>query len=204
MASISLYIDIARNVLITGGPNLNPTPAVLPALVQGDVLNLQIYLVQPTGGIPAYSIVNNAGLSLQVAIGDKVGNNTNYYATQFVWTADPTNSFFYAAISLNTAAITALLGANPTAASTFEVKYIAGGVPSTALEISVTINAAVIKAGGVGAPPAGLTAVSLEYCNATFLPRQVQGAIVLVSPDGTKKVALYVDNDGAVHQDPLN
>jgi len=186
------------------GPT-NPNVVTLPALVQGDTLTLNVYLLTRNASYPLsnpFTILNNAGLTLQMAIGDKVGNATNYYATQFIWAADAANQYFTAQLALNTAAITALLGANSSAQAWLHVEYLQGGLPTTVLERQVTLQAAVIKAGGNAPLPPGLTPLSAEYANATFLTRQIVGAVVWVSPAG-KKFAQYCDDDGTVHVDPV-
>src|SRR5882724_8142602 len=205
MASFDLYVDVQGNQLVMGPTN--PQAAPVPPLVQGDTLTLRIYLLARANGFPlatpAFTILNNAGLTLQLALGDKVGNATNYYATQFVWAADAANQYFTAQLALNTANITALLGASDSKGTTLHIEYLSAGLPSTVLEIPVTVQAAVIKAGGGAALPPGQTPLSAEYANATFLTRLVQGQIILVSPDGTKKCALYCDNDGSFHGDTV-
>jgi hypothetical protein len=205
MAQFSLFIDTASGTLVQDSSNSAAAP--LPALVQGDTLNLRIYLLARTPGFPLvnppYTIISNAGMALQVAIGDKVGNVTNYYATQFVWNPDQANQYFSAALALNTAAITALLGSGASATTWLDIQYLIGGIPTTVLEIPVTIQASVIKAGG-GAPlPPGQTPLSAEYANATFLTRSVVGQIILVNANTGKKIALYVDDDGKAQMDPI-
>lgn len=205
MATYILYVDVAGNQLVAG--LTNPSVAPSPPLVQGDTLNLQVYLLARTPtygtGVNPFTIISTAGLTLQLALGDKVGNATNYYATQFTWTTDPSNSYFTAALSLNTTPVTNLLGANASAPTTLHIEYLNAGLPTTVLEIPVTIQAAVIKAGGTGPLPPGQTPLSAELANSIFLTRNIVGQVVFVSPDGTKKMALYLDNDGSFHEDPL-
>lgn len=216
MANFNLYVDIAANALVTS--DSDSTAAPLPPLVQGDTPTLNIYLLAKNplafqSGQSLYTIINNAGLTLHVVIGEKVGNNTDLYTSQYVWTPDAQNKFFSATLPLNTAAITTLIGGaaqspapGPTYGGpvTFEVKYLQAGVPSTVLEVPCIIAAAVDKGAGVGPVPPGQTPASVEYVNATFLTRRIQGQIILVSADGTKQAALYVDNDGTAHLDPLS
>src|SRR5437763_1735519 len=83
--------------------------APLPLLVQGDTLNLRIFLLTRVSGFPVasppFTQASLAGLTLNLALGDKVGNATNYYSTLFNVAPDATNSFFSGALALNTAAI---------------------------------------------------------------------------------------------------
>ena len=198
-----IYIDtLARQVVQSP---VNSAVAALPPFVQGDTLTLQIQALQPTGQLvqPVYTIVSVAGLTMEVAIGTRIGSGNTIYAAQYAWTPD-INNFFSAALALNTAAINTLLGTNQSASAWIEVKLINGlGVPTTILDQQITIQAAVIQNGNLTPVPPGGTAASLEYCNAQFLSRLIQGQIILESPDGTKKAALYLGDDYTLHCDPI-
>lgn len=206
MAQFDLYIDVYAGALVKGPKN--SAPGVLPPLVQGDSPTLRIFLLYPTNNpVTPYTFVgaSGTGLSLQVAIGDKIGNATNYYTQQFLWavSADPGNTnYFIATLPMNTAAITTLLGGNASANSTFQVVYIQGGLQTTVLEIACTINASVIKGGGVIVPP-GVNPVTLEYVNATFMKGSVAG-FFLANNNTNKKVFVYLGDDNEVHFDPVN
>jgi hypothetical protein len=208
MAQFDLYIDVDGGQLVSG--LTNPQAAFLPLLVEDDVPTLRIRLLKRTASYPLvnpYTYMPIAGLSLEAALGDKKGNVTNYYTTQFVWapSTDPTDpNYFSAQFPLNTAALETLIGGNASAKTTFEVKYLQGGIPTTVLSMDATVQAAVIKAGGVPAVPPGLTPLSAEYANATFLTRTVVGAIYLQNPNTGQKVALYLDDDGTFHADPVS
>jgi|SRR5579862_2290490 len=207
MAQFDLYIDVVGQQLI-GSPN-SPLVATPPPFVQGDTPTFRIFLCQPTANAlatPPYTIMPIQGLSLQAAIGDKIGNVTNYYTQQFTWapSTDPTNpNYFIAQFPMNTAAITTLLGANSSAQSTFHVLYIQAGFPTTVLELPITIQAAVIKNGGVIVPP-GATFLSAETANATFLKQTVVGVLYLKNANTGKRVALYLADDGTFHADPVS
>ena len=74
MAQFDLYIDTVAGTLVTGPAN--PTVAIMPRLTQGDTISLRIYLLARTVTYPVanpFSIINNANLSLKVAIGPKDG-----------------------------------------------------------------------------------------------------------------------------------
>lgn len=211
MAQIDLFIDTgASNAAAALVASMTDnTPATVPQLVQGDTPTLRIWLLVRTATYPSvaplFTLVPTSGLSLEVAIGDKKGNTTKYYTQQFTWTANPSSDpalqYWTATLPLNTADITTLIGANSSAISTLEVKYLASALPTTVLSAPVTIQAAVIKAGALTVP-AGQTAISAEEVNASFLKRTIQGAITLVSEDGTKSGVIYWDNDGTFHADP--
>lgn len=204
MAQFDIYIDTVSGEAVAGFSSTEI--ASLPPFVQGDTISLRIFLLARTSTYPVvtpYSYISPAGLTLQAALGAKVGNATTYYATQFTWTADTVNNCFTAQLALNTTEITNLLSSSATASAYFEVKYIAGGLPTTVMEKAVTINAAVIKGGGT-TPIPGQTPVSAEYCNATFLTRSVSGAIILTNPTTGGKMAIYLGDDGAFHAEPVS
>lgn len=199
MAQFSIYIDVVNNLVIGGIGIGQGQAASLPPFVEGDTPSYQIFLCTPTNNpLTPYTLMPIGGLSLQVAIGDKIGNVTNYYTTQFVWapSTDPTQpNYFFATLPLNTAAITTLIGGASSAQSTFEVKYLQNGVPTTVLSQQITIQATVIKNGGVVVPP-GLTALSAEVANATFLKNPVSD-LFLLGGDG-HIYTVYVDGNGSL------
>ena len=206
MAQFDLYIDINGGQLVTGAANSTPAPA--PPFVQGDTPTFRIFLLQRTATYPVtpYTAVPIGGLTLEAALGTKVGSGGTIYTQQLAWTpsADPNNpNYWIATFPLNTAAVTTLLGSNPNAPAWFEVKYVSGGVPTTVLQQLMTVQASVIQGAGVVVPP-GLTPVSAEFANATFLTRNISGAIYLVNPNTGKKVALYLGDDNTVHEDAVN
>lgn len=205
MAQHILYVDTASGEFVSGPSNT--AVAELPRLVQGDTANFRIYLLQRSTTYPLsspYTILSTAGLALKVALGPKDGTaGSTLYAQQFVWSTDAGNQYFYASLALNTAGIGTLLGSAASASAWLEIEMSEGGLPTTVLQKQVTVHAEVIDSAVVSVP-AGLTAMSAEEANAIFLKREVPGAITLVSPSGLKKVALYVDDDGVFHADPLN
>lgn len=199
MAQFDIYIDVTTNTVI-GGIGPGQTFSVpLPPFVEGDTPTFRIFLCIPTGNpISPYTLMPIGGLSLQAAIGDKIGNATNYYTNQFTWapSTDPTNpNYFIATFPMNTAAITNLIGSASQASSTFEVKYIQGGVPTTVLSQSITVQAAVIKNGGVVVPP-GLTPLSAEVANATFLKNPV--TVLFLQGQDNHVYSVYVDGNGSL------
>lgn len=205
MAQFDLFIDVVAGNLVQGLTNpgvINPPP-----IVEGDTPTWRIWLLQPTGNpIAPYVYIPTAGLSIQAALGDKIGNTTNYYTTQFTWapSTDPNNpNYWIATMPFNTNAITTLIGSASSAQTTLEIKYISGGVPTTVYQKGVSVQAAVIKNNGVVLPP-GLTPASMEYVNATFLKQTIVGPFFLVDPNTNKKVAIYLGDDNTLHVDPVN
>ncbi len=156
------------------------------------------------GNVSTPARIAVSGVTLQVALGTRVGNETEYYTQQFTWaaSADLANPYWYALFPMNTDAITALIGSSSDAFAWFEVKAIIDGLPTTLLSKQVTISAAVIKEGGLIVPP-GLTPLAVETANAMFLSREITGPIVLINPTTGGKIQLSVGDDGTFHADPL-
>lgn len=197
------YVDIAGNTLVANP--FGPAPFVLPPIRQGDTIPLRVYLLQRTTsypnsfpGYPAFEILNNSDLSLKVAIGTKAGNGDgDHVASQFTWSKDSANQYFYADLALNTAEMIAAFGSSPTLSRVLEIEATRDGVPFTSLQQEVTIHADVIKDAAV-ALQAGETALTLNYANATFAknvgdPGQV---FQLVSPNGQWIRTLGITDEG--------
>lgn len=206
MAYNELFIDVVGNQPV-GGLN-NPSQAALPTFYQGDTLNFRIYLLKRTQTYnlrsPHFEVQNLASLSLKVGVGVKNGTaGSTLYTQQFTWAKDAANQYFFASIPLNTAAINTLLGSAAQANAWIEFETTEAGFPTTVFQKEITIQAEVVDSSSVVVVPPGATAMTAEEANATFLKQTIQGQIYLVSPDGTKTVALYVDNDGTFHSDPV-
>jgi hypothetical protein len=203
--TIDLYADVFNKALVSG---LNGQSVNLPPLYQGDSPTFRIFLVYPTfNPLSPYTLLPIGGLSLLVAIGQKKGSGGTTYTNQYTWapSTDPANpNYFIAQLPLNTAAITTAIGTGQqTTDAWLQIEYVQGGVPTTVLEVSCTINASVIQNGGVVVPP-GLTPVSAEYVNATFLTRNISGGFYMSNPNTGKQVFVYLGDDNTVHFDPVN
>lgn len=201
MARLNLYIDTTSNQILAGfSAPFALNPATLP-LWFGDTLSLQIYLLNTNSsvlaGFNSYTIINNAGLQLFVYLDDGTITPGVIYTQQINWTADPTNSFFYSTLSLNTMALQTLLGTATSAGATLKVGYVQGGLQTTVLSVPVSI--------GVGLPstqlvvPAGLTPLSLEVANNLFVhldgnPNNPGQGIYMYSPLGKKFLLHIIDN----------
>ncbi len=201
MAQHNIFVDLDRSVAVRGASD--SSIAELPPFVQGDSLQLKVWLLTGYSPLASYSKVPVSGITLQVAIGDKVGNDTNYYTQQFTWTAseDLGQPYFAATLPLNTAEITTLIGSAASRQAWLEIKMIEGATPVSVLSQLVTVHAAVIKEGGLTVP-AELTPLSAEAANAAFVRVIHTGSFDLMNSNG-KGVRVYCDEDGAFHADPI-
>lgn len=196
-----LFIDTDRGEPVASATD--STVADLPTFTQGDILTLHITLLGGFSRISPYTPIPVSGLTLEVAIGEKIGNETVYYASQFTWTpsSDLAQPYFSGDLALNTSEITTLIGGNPTAKAFFEVKIIEDGLPWTVLSKQVEVNAAVIKDGGTS-PLVSPTPLTAEVANATYLQRRIPCSItnplVLVDEATGAETAIWPNNDGTI------
>lgn len=213
MTRLQLFIDTTSNSLIAGLNSLQSVnPSSLP-LFYGDTIQLQVTLLNTTGttlqSINPYVVIPTAGIQLFLYLDDGVVGGT-IYTQQITWSTDPTNTYFYATLSLNTAALTTLLGSSTSANAWLKIGFVQAGYITTVLSSLVKIQ--------VGLPnvalavPANLTPLSLEVANALFIHADGNQAnpgqpVLLVSPNG-KIIALTAkDNpDGTAEFDasPVN
>lgn len=203
MAQFDLYVDTYSGGLVAGIDNL--AVASLPRLIQGDTISLRIYLLARTTTYPKgtpYTVVNNAALSLKVALGPKTGTaGSTLYTSQFVWAKDANNQYFFADLPLNTAGITALIGSAESQEAWFEIEYTQNAFPTTVFQQKVDIQAEVIETGTIATPP-GETALSSEVANATFLKNENNG-FILVNPNTGHKRFVYLGDDDSIKLDPI-
>lgn len=192
-----LYIDTDRGLPVVGVSDSSVVD--LPAFVQEDSLPLRITLLTGQARLSDYTAIAVSGVTIEAALGSKIGNSSLLYTQQFTWTPsdDLADPYFDAILPMNTEAIATLLGADATAQAWFEVKMLDGGLPRTVLSKLVTIQAAVIKDGGLE-EPAEPTPISAETCMATFLQRAIpcSAGNPLILQNGSVTMAVYVDTDG--------
>lgn len=201
-----INIDTDRNEAVVSADD--SSIAGLPTMTQEDSLNLRIALLSGFSRISSYTPIATAGVTLQVALGVKLGNVSTYYTQQFSWTAsdDLADPYFEAVMPMNTQAIEDLLDDGATAQAWFEVKMLDGGLPRTVLSKLVRIHAAVIKDGGMS-EPAEPTPLSVEAANVIFLKRlilcSVDNPVILENEVTGLKTAVYTDEDGSFHADAI-
>lgn len=202
-AKIELYIDTYSGELVSGPDNRRD--GRLFKFVQGDAPLLHVYLLERTTTYPdtnAYSIINNANLSLKAALGPKTGTaGSSLYTQQYTWDKDSQNQYFYARLPLNTSAIATLIAAAASARAWFEIEYVEDGYATTVFQKEVDIHAEVLETAALVAPP-GETVLTLEHANATFLKSENTG-FIMVNPVSGLKYHFYVGADGAPQFDPI-
>jgi hypothetical protein len=199
MANLNLFIDTTSNGLIAGlNAPVSVNPSSLP-FFYGDTLGLQVYLLNTTSttlaGSNPYTVINTAGLQLFAYLDNGLaGVNNVIYTQQISWATDPTNSYFYSTLSLNTAALQTLLGTATSANCYLQIGYVQNGLQTTVLSIPVTIAVGIPSTNLV--VPAGLIPLSVQVAQAMFVPiaGQAGNGFYLISPLGKKLLISAIDN----------
>ena len=195
----SLYISTLPSVIYngfgTGAQQIDPR--TIPFLFGGQ-LPLNIYLMEPVDNPPPstfpYNIIPTFGLQLFFYITDGTIGGT-IYTQQINWATDANNTYFIANLPMNTANLQALLGTSKSPQPAFlQVAYIQNGQQCPVCNFPILI--------GVGTPivnlqvPAGLTPLSAEVANATFVPKQpVAGQGIQLMSKGGKIIELIYDDN---------
>lgn len=204
MAQVDVYVDSYSGDFVVGPQNPSIAPA--PRFTEGDTMSMRIYLLARTTTFPVnpYSIINNAGLTLKVALGPKTGDaGSALYTQQFTWGKAADNSYFFADFPLNTAGIATLIGSGERASAWFEIEYSQNAVPTTVLSKNVTVEAEVIETGSL-AVPAGSTPLSAEEANATFLKRKISGVIYLEDVDNPGNYLALYYKSGSLQEEAVS
>lgn len=202
MATRDLYIDTDREESVASADD--QTIATLPKFTQGDSLPLRVWLLVGFDRLGSSAFIPVEGITLQVALGTKVGNVATIFTQQYTWTAsdDLGQPYFEAVLPMATEEIDELLGESGSVKAWFEVKMVESGLPRTILSKEVTIYAAVIKP-DTAEVAAGLTPLSAEAANATYLQRDIVGPIRIFHVNG-KGVELFVDEFGVLQNTQIN
>src|SRR5437867_4103172 len=111
----NLFIDTDRAEPVISATET--TIAALPRFTQEDTLALRVRLLAGFSRINNYTRIAVAGVTLQVALGLKVGSASTIYTQQFTWTAsdDLADPYFDGSLPMDTAEIADLLGGEPSA-----------------------------------------------------------------------------------------
>jgi len=201
VGAYNLFIDTDRNKAVVGADD--SSIAQLPPFVQEDSLQLKIWLLSGYSRLASYSQVPVSGITLEVAIGTRIGSSSTYYTQQFTWTPseDLGQPYFSGTLSMATAGINTLLGSSGSAQAYLQIRKTEGGVPATILQEPITVFASVIK-DGVEEVPAPLTPLSAEAANASYVRVVHTGSFDLMNANGLG-IRIYVDDTGAFRTDPI-
>lgn len=209
MSDLALFINTSNNTLVAGQTSTQPIDPLLLPFFYGDTINLAIYFLTPPSGYNPQNIANNslasvvtAGLAPFVYLTDgTIAGNSSPYASQLIFTADPTNTFWNGALSLNTAALSTLIGTSTGKNAYLKIGVTVNGLPVTKLSALIKV--------GVGIPigsvtvPANLTPLSLEVAQAMFFPLQPVAGLPLYLESVAGKIRMLAVIDQADGTAPL-
>jgi len=211
-ATLDLYIDTQgpkdQNLVIS---SINKGAYVLPNFTQNDIVAVRVFPLIRKTSYPhnPFSAVLISDYSLKFMIGSKSGTGTGTpLVTQFTWSKDLGDNFFYANVEFNTSELADAIGNSAQLTGRYlEIELTkTGGVPWTILQRTVTIDADVIKNATTSAT-SGLTSTSAQEVDAGYLRRDgtddTADYKIWRSPDGTRRVMQYLGNDGVMKFDPI-
>lgn len=206
MGLLKLYVDVQNRRLVTS--TRNASVFTLPSFVQGDTMAIELYLLEPntSGGLSSpLSLLTSTSYTVKVGIVTPHPSAPLAHAV-LTLTVDPdhaNNGRYYGSLPLGSG-ITTLLGSATSVSSTFEIEVSSAGDVDTPVQVACTV-----KAGGItNSTPdtsAGDTFPTHAEANNTYVKKtgDAGAGFTLTSPDGTKSVYFWVDNDGVVHNDPI-
>jgi len=202
--TLKFAVDISQRKLVLSP--YRPEPFVLPVLVQGDTISLEIQLCEPNygAGFGRYSLVNIANLTLRAAIiGHRpIGNASDTpEVLQTSWIKDTATNTFKGVLSMG-AGVTTLLGAASSVDAYFEIETKDGdtGYYDTVYPWALcTIRAEAIEDGVLVSPPvSGGSALTVQEGNQIYVKRRgLPGEMFsLVSANGLWERIIGVDDNG--------
>jgi hypothetical protein len=207
-ARLKLYIDWTNKRLQQGLRNTGTFN--LPTFFQGDIVPVQVYLLEPDpdSGPTSFSKIDISNIALLLAVNaaPPVGNGVDTpIITQYTWQKNTQESYFYADVAFNTAGVGTLLGASASAPAYLEIEATEGAGKTTLIQQSITIKAEIIEAGSLSvAAPA--TPLSLEVAMQLFAMKRMGAGetLTLVGPGNAKGVQLGANDDGSLQTDTID
>lgn len=208
---LQLFIDIKNRRLVTS--LTSPGEFRLPALIQGEVINFQVFFVQPTGNpVAPLEYVDFSGSTLEIGICGGTGQPTGTLDDPDPTTAAYQNVFseitngFSGQLDLRTQEIADLIGSGSSKSSTFEVELTPpaeNGIKY--LQTPVTIKAAVIEPGSTVPQPKGDYLLKTE-AEAGYVKKVGDDGdtIIMTSPNGRYQRILGVRDDGSRQDDVID
>lgn len=195
---LKLTVDRQNKILV----GYLGTVTAMPACFQSNVISLQIQIVDPTGNFNSpYSLVDLAGFGLRASVGMTPTGSAGGpapLALQDTFTWDAANKWFTADLALNTTSINTFIGALPSIGAYFELNLTFAGNRITILQTTFTLKAVVDELSST-VPATGDVYLTFAESIAYFFPivGKPGQTLTFVSPDGTKKREIGVNNDGS-------
>lgn len=183
-------------------------------LTRGAVIPMRIWPVEPIAGAasaPFYATLSTGGKTLSVAVGSRSGASSVLALTaDDGWLAvngADGKGYFQGNLSLATAEIETAFAANPASVSSYlEIRFTDEFGPRVICQRAVDVYNSVVRPTS-SAPVGGDTYQTNASARAQFVgwdnsqdPNNWGRGIIIVSPDGTKKGMLRLENDGSFTQ----
>lgn len=143
MSDLNLYLDVTNRRLVKG--QYNAEPMALPKVFFESTINVSLMLLRanPDGGIATpFTVVDNTGMSLTVAVGSFSGTTGTKLASQNSWTI--ASNKFTGTLNLNTSQMVSAMTGNDTISKLFEIEW---GSNKDTYQTPITISGEVITAG---------------------------------------------------------
>jgi hypothetical protein len=192
--SLKLYVDTQNNKLVQS--DTDASDFTLPTFYQGDVLAVELQLLEPntTGGLSTPFNVISTSYTVKLAIGTPDPSSSTVYTNATLTFSSSTNKYTGNLILNNTGtpSIASLLDTSTSATATFEVEVSGGGNYSTEVQETVTVKADAIKTGTPTTPPVTGYYTEAES-DATFVAKaggSMTGALSLTNAAQLKFVPL--------------
>lgn len=208
---LSIFINTRDRTLAASFTNKQII--TLPAMVQGETINLLVYFLAPVGlqVSSPFSYLDFSGGTLKVGIcgGNGLPTGTANDPTPTVIAFQDTFSEipngFSGELTLNTAAVATFIGTLSERASTLEVELTpAAGDPVKYLQIPVILKAAVIESGSTVPTPTASYMTRNESLAAFVKQIGLPGETVqFTSPNGIYGRILGVRDDGTRQDDVI-
>jgi len=206
-ARLKLTVDWTKKKLIRSRSSI--TPFTLPAFFQGDVVPMQIQIVEPSasGGVNAHDLLDIGSMAMKLGVSDvPTGTPTTPapFVTLFSWSKDTNEGFFYGEVAFNTTELNTFLGASASAEAYLELEITEGTAITTILQEKITIKSEVVETGTLAVAP-GETALSLEVAAQMFAKKFMNPGetITFVSEDSLTRRITGVRNDKSAQDDVL-
>ena len=200
-ARLKIYVDWFNKRLQLGSKNAGAF--TMPKLFQGDNVPFQIHILEPDpAGTPNKFVnVDVSSMALKFAISDTptgTSGSPTPFVTQFSWSKDTNENFFYGTVNFATSELNTYLGESDEKTAWLELEITESANVTTIYQGQVTIRAEVNETATVEVAP-GETALSLEVAEQMFAKKYMNNgeSITFPSEDGTKVTVIYTHNDGS-------
>lgn len=212
LTPLSIFIDLDGKSLVQSATDA--TAYTLPALVQGDTVQFEVTLLRRTssynaafGAAAPFSTVTVAGLSLRVAIGNPTAATGSGTPTIFqnTFTLDTNTNKFTGELELGASACSTLLGSATSGTFTLEIEVAESAKYTTVFQGGITLKAELIEGAATNPPVPSTSYYTAPETDATFVKKfgAAGDGFYLVSPDGTKRAFVYLDDDGTLKASPI-